>query len=141
MKRRPINKDKYGISKHRYLEVIHHCLQYPEWREELENMTDTVKAIQYGQEGKGSPSQASATECLAIKRAELQEKCERIEQTAIEADADIYQCLFTTYNLKPEECVFLDDRPENIEGGEKLGMRGIVFESYEDAKAKLEKML
>lgn len=55
MKRRPINKDKYGISKHRYLEVIHHCLQYPEWREELENMTDTVKAIQYGQEGKGSP--------------------------------------------------------------------------------------
>ena len=78
MKRRPINKDKYGISKHRYLEVIHHCLQYPEWREELENMTDTVKAIQYGQEGKGSPSQASATERLAIKRAELQEKCERI---------------------------------------------------------------
>ena len=53
MKRRPINKDKYGISKHRYLEVIHHCLQYPEWREELENMTDTVKAIQYGQEGRG----------------------------------------------------------------------------------------
>lgn len=93
MKRRPINKDKYGISKHRYLEVIHHCLQYPEWREELENMTDTVKAIQYGQEGKGSPSKASATERLAIKRAELQEKCERIEQTAIEADADIYQWL------------------------------------------------
>ena len=93
MKRRPINKDKYGISKHRYLEVIHHCLQYPEWREELENMTDTVKAIQYGQEGKGSPSQASATERLAIKRAELQEKCKRIEQTAIEADADIYQWL------------------------------------------------
>ena len=93
MKRRPINKDKYGISKHRYLEVIHHCLQYPEWREELENMTDTVKAIQYGQEGKGSPSQASATERLAIKRAELLEKCERIEQTAIEADADIYQWL------------------------------------------------
>ena len=59
----------------------------------------------------------------------------------VKPDADIYQCLFDTYNLKPEECVFLDDRPENIEGGEKLGMRGIVFESYEDAKAKLEKML
>ena len=59
----------------------------------------------------------------------------------VKPDADIYQCLFDTYGLKPEECVFLDDRPENIEGGEKLGMRGIVFESYEDAKAKLEKML
>ena len=48
---------------------------------------------------------------------------------------------FDTYKLNPEECVFLDDRPENIEGGEKLGMLGIVFDSYEDARAKLEKML
>lgn len=59
----------------------------------------------------------------------------------VKPNADIYECLFDTYNLKPEECVFLDDRPENIEGGEKLGMRGIVFESYEDAKTKLERML
>ena len=59
----------------------------------------------------------------------------------VKPDADIYQCLFDTYKLNPEECVFLDDRPENIEGGEKLGMQGIVFESYEGAKVKLEKML
>ena len=59
----------------------------------------------------------------------------------VKPDADIYQCLFDTYGLKPEECVFLDDRLENIEGGEKLGMKGIVFESYEDAKAKLEDVL
>ena len=104
-----INKDKYGIRKHRYLEVIHHCLQYPEWREELENMTDTVKAIQYGQEGKGSPSQASATECLAIKRAELQEKCERIEQTAIEADADIYQWLLEGVTTDYATYIYLRD--------------------------------
>lgn len=109
MKRRPINKDKYGISKHRYLEVIHHCLQYPEWREELENMTDTVKAIQYGQEGKGSPSQASATERLAIKRAELLEKCERIEQTAIEADADIYQWLLEGVTTDYATYIYLRD--------------------------------
>lgn len=109
MKRRPINKDEYGISKHRYLEVIHHCLQYPEWREELENMTDTVKAIQYGQEGKGSPSQASATERLAIKRAELLEKCERIEQTAIEADADIYQWLLEGVTTDYATYIYLRD--------------------------------
>ena len=59
----------------------------------------------------------------------------------VKPDADIYQCLFDTYGLKPEECVFLDDRPENIEGGEKLSMRGIVFKNYEDAKEKLEKIL
>lgn len=55
----------------------------------------------------------------------------------VKPDAGIYQCLFDTYGLKPEECIFLDDRPENIEGGEKLGMRGIVFTSYEDARKKL----
>ena len=70
---------------------------------------DTVKAIQYGQEGKGSPSQASATERLAIKRAELQEKCERIEQTAIEADADIYQWLLEGVTTDYATYIYLRD--------------------------------
>ena len=49
----------------------------------------------------------------------------------IKPDAGIYQCLFDKYILNPKECVFIDDRPENIEGGRKLGMEGIVFTDYE----------
>lgn len=93
MKIRPINEDKYGINKYQFLEVKYHCLQYPEWRRELAELTNTIKAMQYGQEGKGSPSQASATERLAIRRVELEEKCKRVEQTAIEAAPDFYQWL------------------------------------------------
>lgn len=93
MRIRPISEDKYGISKHKFLEVKYHCLQYPEWRKELAELTNTIKAMQYGQEGKGSISQTSQTERLAIKRLELEEKCKRIEQAAIEADPDIYQWL------------------------------------------------
>lgn len=93
MRIRPINEDKYGINKHKFLEVKYHCLQYPEWRKELANLTDAIKGMQYGQEGKGSKSQASSTERLAIKRLELEEKCKRIEQTAIETDPEIYQWL------------------------------------------------
>lgn len=59
----------------------------------------------------------------------------------IKPDAGIYQCLFDKYNLNPKECVFIDDRPENIEGGRKLGMEGIVFTDYETGKKKLEQML
>jgi len=59
----------------------------------------------------------------------------------IKPDAGIYQCLFDKYNLNPEECVFIDDRLENIEGGRKLGMEGIVFTDYETGKKKLERML
>lgn len=109
MRIRPINEDKYGISKHKFLEVKYHCLQYPEWRKELANLTDAIKGMQYGQEGKGSPSQASATERLAIKRAELQEKCERIEQTAIEADADIYQWLLEGVTTDCATYIYLRD--------------------------------
>ena len=54
-------------------------------------ITDTVKSIEYGKEGKGSATQGSATEALAIRRAELEDKCKLIEQTAIETDAEIYQ--------------------------------------------------
>ena len=86
---RPISEKKYGINKHRFLELKHHCLQYQDWRRELANMQDTVKAIQYGKEGKGSPSIGSATESLAIRRIELEEKCKTIEQT--EADPELYQ--------------------------------------------------
>lgn len=87
---RPISEKKYGISKHRFLELKHHCLQYPDWRRELENTRDTVKSIQYGKEGKGGTSIRSATESLAIWRAELEEKCKTIEQAAIEADPELY---------------------------------------------------
>lgn len=42
-------------------------------------------------------------------------------------DPDIYQYLFRTYSLKPEECFFIDDLEKNIEAGKALGMNGIVF--------------
>ena len=49
------------------------------------------------------------------------------EEKYIKPEPEIYQRLFSRYDLKPEECLFADDRPENIEGGRRLGMDGIVF--------------
>ena len=42
-------------------------------------------------------------------------------------DPAIYRYLFDTYQLKPEECFFLDDLSENIAAGQALGMNGLVF--------------
>ena len=39
----------------------------------------------------------------------------------------MYQYLFRTYSLKPEECFFVDDLKRNIDAGKSLGMDGIVF--------------
>jgi putative hydrolase of the HAD superfamily len=56
-------------------------------------------------------------------------------------DADIYKLLVDKYNLKFDECVFIDDREENIKAACDLGMEGIVFKSYGQARADLEKLL
>ena len=39
----------------------------------------------------------------------------------------IYQAFFRKFGLKPEECLFIDDSPANIEASENAGMAGIVF--------------
>lgn len=59
----------------------------------------------------------------------------------IKPDRDIYECLLDKYQLDAQECVFLDDREENIEGAKKTGMQGIVFHNYEQASAELNCLL
>ena len=59
----------------------------------------------------------------------------------VKPNADIYEYLMKEYGLTASECVFLDDRKDNIETAEALGMKGIVFESYEQACAGLEKII
>lgn len=87
---RPINQDKYKISKHRFLELYHFCMQYQEWKDELKYLVDTVKGISYSGEIKGT-GMGNATEQLVMRRSELRKKCELIEQTAVEADPEIYR--------------------------------------------------
>ncbi|WP_411676571.1 HAD family hydrolase [Caproicibacter sp.] len=50
------------------------------------------------------------------------------DERCVKPEPEIYQALFRKYRLLPEECFFIDDRPENVEAGEKLGMRGFCFE-------------
>ncbi len=46
----------------------------------------------------------------------------------IKPDVRIYELLCETYGLLAQECVFIDDRPENVEAAIRIGMKGIVFE-------------
>lgn len=46
---------------------------------------------------------------------------------------EIYNCLLERYKLNAEECIFIDDTAVNIAGGEAVGIKGIVFTSYEQA--------
>lgn len=56
------------------------------------------------------------------------------EELIAKPDLRIYKILLERYGLKAEECVFIDDRKENIEAGEQVGIRGIIFENCEQVK-------
>ncbi|MEA4929533.1 MAG: HAD family phosphatase [Candidatus Limiplasma sp.] len=51
-----------------------------------------------------------------------------VEEGLIKPNAAIYQRLTDRYGLKPEECLFIDDNPANIEAARRLGWQGIVFD-------------
>lgn len=81
-------KNKYWMSKHRFLELYHYCLQYKEWQDEY-NSLNGRKSINYD----GMPHASNTgdqTYELAQRRAALKTKIEEIEETAKETDARFY---------------------------------------------------
>ncbi|MBS5955375.1 MAG: hypothetical protein KIC73_00530 [Clostridiales bacterium] len=89
---RPLNQSKYGISKNRFWELYYWCLQYGEWKDELKYKTNTVGSMEIT-DMPTSHNGGDATQELAMRRVMLEQNCRLIEQTAIEADSDIYQYL------------------------------------------------
>lgn len=49
------------------------------------------------------------------------------EVKCIKPQKEMYQHFFRRFDLKPEECFFIDDLPGNIEGGRACGMDGYCF--------------
>lgn len=45
----------------------------------------------------------------------------------IKPEHELYEKLFETFSLRPEECFFIDDNPLNIDAARCLGMPGSVF--------------
>ena len=54
---------------------------------------------------------------------------------------EIYQYLLDKYSLKPEESVFFDDRPENTQTAQELGMKTYTITSKEYLLGVLDEFL
>lgn len=59
----------------------------------------------------------------------------------IKPDEAIYRMLLDTYGLKADECLFFDDRINNIEAAKKVGMRAVLFTDYETHRKMLDEGL
>ena len=48
-----------------------------------------------------------------------------------------YLNVLNNIQAKPEECIFIDDKEENVDGANKVGIKGVVYINLEQLKHKL----
>lgn len=81
-------KNKYWVSKHRYYELKHFCLQYPTWKDQLKAVVELpgkpweIIAIKNG-------ITSDLTAKCAIARQRLEERMCIVEESAYEADPEL----------------------------------------------------
>lgn len=62
------------------------------------------------------------------------------QEKVIKPMPEIYQLLIDRYGLVPQECVFMDDTPANLEGAAKFGIHTVHFLNQEQAIEELRKL-
>ena len=61
------------------------------------------------------------------------------DEHVIKPDPAIYRRLIAKYGLTPEECLFIDDRQNNVDAARTLGMRAILFENEGQMRSDVER--
>lgn len=56
-------------------------------------------------------------------------------------DAEIYRYVSRALNVRPDECVFIDDVLENVTGARKVGMNTILFKNAQQLEKDLKRYL
>lgn len=62
-------------------------------------------------------------------------------EKVIKPDPALYRILLDRYGLKAEDCVFIDDKADNVAGAEAVGIHGILFEGELSLREKLDALL
>ena len=104
------------------------------WREHMSRMPDLVPLIR-SLHGAGYPlyllSNAGISMLGYTRKLPVLKDFSGIlfsaEVRLLKPDPRIYQAFFRRFSLIPQECFFIDDRPENVRAGRDLGMDGFVY--------------
>ncbi|MBQ6742494.1 MAG: HAD family phosphatase [Bacteroidales bacterium] len=59
------------------------------------------------------------------------------EEHLIKPDPRLFRVLLDRYQLKAEDCIFVDDNPDNVAAACRMGMHGIHFIGADDLRQKL----
>jgi HAD superfamily hydrolase (TIGR01509 family) len=55
-------------------------------------------------------------------------------------DPNMYQYFLNKFALQPDECVFIDDKQENIYAAQQTGMYTIVYRTIHQLKDRLDQL-
>lgn len=86
-------KNRYWLSKHRYYELYHFCLQYPEWKKNYISLDGFLSKSGSIVENTGVHDTANPTAAFAEARLYYRERMEMVEKAAKEAADDLYLLL------------------------------------------------
>ena len=94
-------KNKYWIDKHRYYELKHFCLQYPEWKRAYDICGIPTMSSSMLERIPSSNMHGDPTAIYAMKKVFYQERIELIETVAMETDKYLYEYILraVTENL------------------------------------------
>lgn len=82
-------KNKYWISKHRFYEIEHHCLQYKEWEDEYNSLSGQgISGVDYDGMPHGT-NVGDPTANAGTRLAILKQKMDLVEETVREIDDEI----------------------------------------------------
>ncbi len=56
-------------------------------------------------------------------------------------EARAYEIAAERLGMRLDDCLFIDDRPNYIEGAMHVGMQTILYEDFDKFRVKLEKLL
>lgn len=89
------NKNKYWISRHRYYELKHFCLQYPEWKNFYSRLENNIgpKSVNIGSYVLKSGFRDTTAD-IAILKTEYSEKMKLIERLVKETDCELADYIF-----------------------------------------------
>lgn len=82
-------KNPHWISRHRYYELKHFCLQYPEWKRELSNLSSIKNQTVITPTNFNSGTFSNPTADCAEKMIFLKEKIGIVEKAAHNAEPDL----------------------------------------------------
>lgn len=130
-----------------YAEAI--AMYFTRWEEslpgEMPGMHNLVKQLKSDPENHiyGLTNWSMETFPKARKRFEILQQIEDYvvsgDVKMVKPDPRIFHLLLDKYQLKPEDCYFVDDNASNVASACNLGLRGIVFNGAEDLFQQLTK--